>query len=195
MSFQILTVIRLEEDTSQRFQRIPTDMSSEINISVWQRQSERRSQLLLQRSKAKQSKIKIRHSHHWFDGTNWQLMEFLQPGSYGFSELMFNKSEFNLATYKRGLASVEEQLVLYKRMSIEEFQQPEFKGYGHKISKSVSENVSNESHPQQEDQGYVDSGCSRHMTGNMSYLSNFKKFDEGYVTFGGGAKGGRITGR
>nr|GEV12558.1 hypothetical protein [Tanacetum cinerariifolium] len=41
-------------------------------------------------------------------------------------------------------------------------------------------------HPQmvQEDQGYVDSGCSRHMTGNMSYLSDFKKFDGGYFTFG-----------
>ncbi|GKA81955.1 putative ribonuclease H-like domain-containing protein, partial [Tanacetum coccineum] len=26
-------------------------------------------------------------------------------------------------------------------------------------------------HPQKEDQGYVDSGCLRHMTGNMSYLS------------------------
>nr|GEX68261.1 ribonuclease H-like domain-containing protein [Tanacetum cinerariifolium] len=41
---------------------------------------------------------------------------------------------------------------------------------------------------------YVDSGCSRHMTGNMSYLSNFKEFDEGYVTFGRGAKRGRILG-
>nr|GEX42903.1 putative ribonuclease H-like domain-containing protein [Tanacetum cinerariifolium] len=39
-------------------------------------------------------------------------------------------------------------------------------------------------HPQKEDQGYVDSGCSRHMTGNMSYLSDFKEFDGGYVTFG-----------
>ncbi|GKF33912.1 hypothetical protein Tco_0107112 [Tanacetum coccineum] len=52
----------------------------------------------------------------------------------------------------------------------------------------------NQGHPQKEDQGYVDSGCSRHMTGNMSYLSDFKEFDGGYVTFGGGAKGGRITG-
>nr|GEX75946.1 hypothetical protein [Tanacetum cinerariifolium] len=42
-------------------------------------------------------------------------------------------------------------------------------------------------------QGYIDSGCSTHMTGNMSYLSNFKEFNGGYVTFGGGAKGGRIT--
>nr|GEX46295.1 putative ribonuclease H-like domain-containing protein [Tanacetum cinerariifolium] len=52
-------------------------------------------------------------------------------------------------------------------------------------------------HPQkvQEDQGYVDSGCSRHMTWNMSYLSDFMEFDGGYVTFGGGANGGRITGK
>ncbi|GKD75461.1 ribonuclease H-like domain-containing protein, partial [Tanacetum coccineum] len=151
----------------------------------------------------------------------------------------FNKSEFNLATYKRGLASVEEQLVFYKKnevlfceqlavlkrdisykdseiselkskleklkqekesnhfkienfdnasksldkligsqipdksrkglwfasynavppphtglfapptldlsnFGLEEFQQPEFEGYGPKISKSVSENISNE---------------------------------------------------
>ncbi|GKE42273.1 hypothetical protein Tco_1469557, partial [Tanacetum coccineum] len=50
-------------------------------------------------------------------------------------------------------------------------------------------------HPQKEDQGYVDSGCSRHMTRNMSYLSDFKEFYGGYVTFGGGAKGGKITGK
>ncbi|GKE54659.1 putative ribonuclease H-like domain-containing protein [Tanacetum coccineum] len=48
-------------------------------------------------------------------------------------------------------------------------------------------------HLQKDDQGYADSGCSRHMIGNMSYLSNFKEFDRGYVTFGGGVKGGRIT--
>ncbi|GJW44418.1 putative ribonuclease H-like domain-containing protein [Tanacetum coccineum] len=48
-------------------------------------------------------------------------------------------------------------------------------------------------HPQKEDQGYVDSGCSRHMTGNMSYLSDFKDFDGGYVTFGGGVKREKIT--
>ncbi|GJX31653.1 putative ribonuclease H-like domain-containing protein [Tanacetum coccineum] len=28
---------------------------------------------------------------------------------------------------------------------------------------------------------YVDSGCSRHITGNMSYLSGFKEFDGGYL--------------
>ncbi|GKE64190.1 hypothetical protein Tco_1518351 [Tanacetum coccineum] len=92
----------------------------------------------------------------------------------------FNKSEFNLTNYKRGLASVEEQLVFYKKNEIpdksrkglgfvsynaipppptglfsppnldlsnsglEEFQQPEFEGYGPKTSKNVSEDTSNE---------------------------------------------------
>ncbi|GJS08811.1 ribonuclease H-like domain-containing protein [Tanacetum coccineum] len=254
-----------------------------------------------------------------------------------FSDSEFNKSEFNLATYKRWLASVEEQFVFYKKneldlsnSGLEEFQQSEFEGYGPKTSKNVSEDISNEvrksldaplakklvyddklkkktvfptiakiefvrpkqqekpvrkpvkyakmysfdhvqancnyhqrerevsrnnytrvnynysakkaypsahrnmaprvvlmktglrplnttrpkavntarpnsavvnavranqGHPQKEDQGYVDSGCSRHMTGNMSYLSDFKEFDGGYVTFGGGAKGGKITGK
>ncbi|GJW96216.1 ribonuclease H-like domain-containing protein [Tanacetum coccineum] len=53
----------------------------------------------------------------------------------------------------------------------------------------------NQGHPQKENQGYVDSGCSRHMTGNMSYLSDFKEFDGGYVTFGGRDRGGTITGK
>ncbi|GKB74838.1 putative ribonuclease H-like domain-containing protein, partial [Tanacetum coccineum] len=53
----------------------------------------------------------------------------------------------------------------------------------------------NQGHPQKEDQGYIASGCSSHMTGNMSYLSEFKEFDGGYVTFGGGSKGGKINGK
>ncbi|GKD69522.1 ribonuclease H-like domain-containing protein [Tanacetum coccineum] len=163
--------------------------------------------------------------------TNMALMAF--------SDSEFNKSEFNLATYKRGLAYVEEQLIFYKKNEVifceqlvvlksdisykdseismlksefeklkqekesnqlkikkfnnasksldqligsrildksikgvgfvsynvvppppiglfsppkfdlsnsglEEFQQPEFEGYGHKNSKSVSEDISNE---------------------------------------------------
>ncbi|GKA55411.1 hypothetical protein Tco_0754360 [Tanacetum coccineum] len=40
-----------------------------------------------------------------------------------------------------------------------------------------------------------DSGCSRHMTWNMSYLTNSEEIDGGYVTFGGNLKGGKITGK
>ncbi|GJZ92027.1 hypothetical protein Tco_0664092, partial [Tanacetum coccineum] len=144
---------------------------------------------------------------------------------------------------------------------LEEFQQPKFKGYGPKATKSVCVDTSNEvkktpdtplvvelvlkavntakpnsvvvntvranqanvvkastcwfwrptkldsvsitlkKHnyidgiPSTDDQGYMDSGCSRHMTGNISYLLYFQEFDEGYVTFGGGVRGGKITGK
>nr|GEX50482.1 DNA-directed DNA polymerase [Tanacetum cinerariifolium] len=38
-----------------------------------------------------------------------------------------------------------------------------------------------------------DSGFSRHMTGNISYLSDYEPYDGGYVSFGQG--GGKITGK
>nr|GFB46045.1 ribonuclease H-like domain-containing protein [Tanacetum cinerariifolium] len=44
-----------------------------------------------------------------------------------------------------------------------------------------------------DDKGYWDSGCSRHMTGNISYLFDFEPFDGGYVSFGQG--GCKITGK
>nr|GEW24164.1 putative ribonuclease H-like domain-containing protein [Tanacetum cinerariifolium] len=40
------------------------------------------------------------------------------------------------------------------------------------------------------DKGVIDSGCSRHMTGNMSFLSDFEELNGGYVAFGGNPKGG-----
>nr|GEW50951.1 ribonuclease H-like domain-containing protein [Tanacetum cinerariifolium] len=45
------------------------------------------------------------------------------------------------------------------------------------------------------DKGVIDSGCSRHITWNMSYLSNFKAINGGYVAFGRNPKGGKITGK
>nr|GEW76559.1 ribonuclease H-like domain-containing protein [Tanacetum cinerariifolium] len=44
-----------------------------------------------------------------------------------------------------------------------------------------------------DDKGYWDSNCSRHMTGNISYLSDYEPFDGGYVSFGQG--GCKITGK
>nr|GEV18776.1 hypothetical protein [Tanacetum cinerariifolium] len=45
------------------------------------------------------------------------------------------------------------------------------------------------------DKGVIDSRCLRHMTGNMSYLSNFEELNGGYVAFGGNPKGGKISGK
>ncbi|GKG15026.1 hypothetical protein Tco_0354626, partial [Tanacetum coccineum] len=48
--------------------------------------------------------------------------------------------------------------------------------------------------PQQDlkDKGVIDSGCSRHMKGNRSYLRDYEKIDEGFVAFGGNSKGEKI---
>ncbi|GJX20542.1 putative ribonuclease H-like domain-containing protein [Tanacetum coccineum] len=43
------------------------------------------------------------------------------------------------------------------------------------------------------DQGIFDSGCSRHMTGNKSFLTDYQEIDGGFVAFGGSPKGGKIT--
>ncbi|GJZ72134.1 hypothetical protein Tco_0635985 [Tanacetum coccineum] len=55
----------------------------------------------------------------------------------------------------------------------------------------------NTGNPQQElkDKGVIDSECSRHMTGNRSYLTDYKEIDGGFVAFGGSTKGGKITGK
>nr|GEV87450.1 hypothetical protein [Tanacetum cinerariifolium] len=45
------------------------------------------------------------------------------------------------------------------------------------------------------DKGVIDSGCSRYMTGNMSYLSDFEELNCRYVAFGGNPKGGKISGK
>nr|GEX95272.1 hypothetical protein [Tanacetum cinerariifolium] len=62
---------------------------------------------------------------------------------------------------------------------------------------AAKHNHGKKGNPQQalKDKGVIDSGCSRHMTGNMSYLSDFEELNGGYVAFGGNPKGGKITGK
>ncbi|GJR29381.1 ribonuclease H-like domain-containing protein [Tanacetum coccineum] len=181
-----------------------------------------------------------------------------------------NQTEFTTTTYKRGLATIEEQLIIYRKNEVlfsEEVavlkrevackdyeinvlknkllesqitdkskkglgynavlpphpliynrpkkldlsysglmnsKKPEFRGTSIKdhsfvesslnVDKETIFPVDKKGKPQQYDTRFVDSGCSRNMTGNIAYLSNFKKFNRGYVTFGGGAHGGRISG-
>nr|GEV17381.1 hypothetical protein [Tanacetum cinerariifolium] len=70
------------------------------------------------------------------------------------------------------------------------------------ITRSPSSRTSNSpprvnGNPQQvlQDKGVIDSGYSRHMTGNTSYLFDFEELNGGYVAFGGNPKGGKITGK
>nr|GEU90410.1 hypothetical protein [Tanacetum cinerariifolium] len=44
-----------------------------------------------------------------------------------------------------------------------------------------------------QDQRIFDSGCSKHMTGNKSFLTEYQEIDGGFVAFRGSPKGGKIT--
>ncbi|GKA18886.1 putative ribonuclease H-like domain-containing protein [Tanacetum coccineum] len=51
--------------------------------------------------------------------------------------------------------------------------------------------------PQQalKNKGIFDSGCSRHMTGNKAFLTDYQDIDGSFVAFGGSTRGGKITGK
>nr|GEZ86091.1 putative ribonuclease H-like domain-containing protein [Tanacetum cinerariifolium] len=59
---------------------------------------------------------------------------------------------------------------------------------------SLNSSSDNKGNPQHafKDKGVIDSGCSRHITENMSYLSDFKELNDGYVAFRGNLKGGKF---
>nr|GEW80180.1 copia protein [Tanacetum cinerariifolium] len=66
-----------------------------------------------------------------------------------------------------------------------------------KKKETTRRTVPAEGNPHQalKDKGVIDSGCSRHITGNISFLSDFEENNRGYVAFGGNPKGGKISGK
>ncbi|GJV62217.1 putative ribonuclease H-like domain-containing protein [Tanacetum coccineum] len=53
--------------------------------------------------------------------------------------------------------------------------------------------VGNPQQKEYKEKGAIDSGCSRHMTGNKCYLTDYEDYDGGFVSFGDGK--GRISGK
>ncbi|GKC58006.1 putative ribonuclease H-like domain-containing protein [Tanacetum coccineum] len=53
--------------------------------------------------------------------------------------------------------------------------------------------VSNPQQKEYKEKGVTDNGCSRHMTGNKCYLTEYEDYDGGFVSFGDGK--GRISGK
>nr|GEU48692.1 ribonuclease H-like domain-containing protein [Tanacetum cinerariifolium] len=43
------------------------------------------------------------------------------------------------------------------------------------------------------DKGVIDNGCTRHMTRNRFYLTDYEEINGGFVAIGGNSKGGKIT--
>nr|GEU35673.1 hypothetical protein [Tanacetum cinerariifolium] len=65
----------------------------------------------------------------------------------------------------------------------------------HKNTTFKNNNVNQRGNPQMDlqNKGLIDSGCSRHMIGNMSYLTDYEEINGVYVAFGGNPNGGKIT--
>ncbi|GJV33567.1 putative ribonuclease H-like domain-containing protein [Tanacetum coccineum] len=63
------------------------------------------------------------------------------------------------------------------------------------VISAVKGNKRNAGNPQQDlkNKGVIDSRCSRHMTGNRSYLTDYEEVNGGFVAFRGNSKGGKIT--
>nr|GEZ91008.1 hypothetical protein [Tanacetum cinerariifolium] len=80
---------------------------------------------------------------------------------------------------------------LYRRDTLQESVEEEPANYALMAFSSSNSSSNNKGNPQHafKDKGVIDSGCSRHMTGNMSYLSDFKELNDGYVAFRGNPKG------
>ncbi|GKC85280.1 ribonuclease H-like domain-containing protein, partial [Tanacetum coccineum] len=116
--------------------------------------------------------------------TSSKVMLAIDGVGFDWSDMTEEQVQTNMA-----LMAVSDLRIDLSYSGLDEFKEPEFKGYG----PENSEQVSNVGKPQQDDKGFIDSGYSRHMTRNIAYLSDFKEFDRGYVAFGGGAYGGRIT--
>nr|GEU97416.1 putative ribonuclease H-like domain-containing protein [Tanacetum cinerariifolium] len=62
-----------------------------------------------------------------------------------------------------------------------------------KSQQGVSNDVLGNPQMDLQEKEVIDSGCLRHMTGNMSYLRDYEKIGRGYVAFGGNPKGRKIT--
>nr|GEX02433.1 hypothetical protein [Tanacetum cinerariifolium] len=135
--------------------------------------------------------------------TNMALMDF--------SDSEFNKSEFVLATYKRGLAFVEEQLIFYKKNEVvfcdqivvlkrdASFRDSKIIALNLQIEKLKKEKESNQIKNDNFENASksFDKLIGSQITDNrnISYLTDFKEHDGWNVAFGGGAKGGKITGK
>nr|GEY59928.1 hypothetical protein [Tanacetum cinerariifolium] len=110
-------------------------------------------------------------------------------------------SKTMLYHYKLGLSRVKARLVEFKNQEIELCEKIRGLEFNVECKNDRIERLTNELEELKKEKegldikltGYWDIGCSRHMTGNISYISDYEPYDGGYVSFGQG--GGKITGK
>ncbi|GJS10135.1 hypothetical protein Tco_0366931 [Tanacetum coccineum] len=107
-----------------------------------------------------------------------------------------NKSNLEIIGYQMGLESLEARIVVHERMKLvnnvttagPKAVVSAAVGYGENAVKSSARWIWRPNRNTQ-------FGCSRHMTGNKSFLIDYQKVDGGFVVFVESPKGGKITGK
>ncbi|GJT21199.1 uncharacterized mitochondrial protein-like protein [Tanacetum coccineum] len=138
---------------------------------------------------------------HEFDleenGSKWNMAQLSMRAKKDTISELEGRSIIDGSSHKEylmGLLKTELEKVKEEKEGFE-FKLAKFEKSSKDLDDCLEEFKQPESNSQLNDKGFVDSGCSRHMSGNIAHLSDFKDFNGGYVTFGGGANGGRITGK
>nr|GEZ81401.1 hypothetical protein [Tanacetum cinerariifolium] len=146
-----------------------------LKLEKFQTSSKNLSELLASQTNAK---ICLSYNSQVFTHAMFDYDDYLSPGSDERKEHGSNhcKEQCKRGTHKQ-----------YAQMTLLNLQRQVVPAAVLTQSKLVLINDVRPGNPQHalENKGVIDSGFSRHITGNMSYLSNFVQLNGGYVTFGG----------
>ncbi|GJY94786.1 putative ribonuclease H-like domain-containing protein, partial [Tanacetum coccineum] len=162
--------------------------------------------------KAKKERDDLKLTLEKFENSSKNLSKLLDRDEYVFSESVTSVRAVATSKVKTSESkpkSVSKPLIEDEISDSENENETEFKSKQRKPSFAKVEFVKSNEHvklpresvkkgnPQLDlqEKGFIDSGCSRHMTGNKSYLSDYEEIDGGFVAFGGNPKGGKITGK
>ncbi|GJY94830.1 retrovirus-related pol polyprotein from transposon TNT 1-94 [Tanacetum coccineum] len=129
--------------------------------------------------------------------TNHALMAISSNNELGKQEakilaytLAVKKLEAQVVTFQKQQLSLNEQLTFQaNEIYAKDEKLKKYRRLGMKAVKE-KEQLQKRSNSQN-DQGIFDSGCSRHMTGNKSFLTDYQEIDGGFVAFAGSPKGGK----
>ncbi|GJV33817.1 hypothetical protein Tco_1394217 [Tanacetum coccineum] len=106
-----------------------------------------------------------------------------------FAKIEFVKSNEHVKTPRESVKKVEnKKQAKYPRKNSQSPRDCDF--YEKKMVEKTVWNNARRGNPQLElqEKRVIDSGCSRHMTGNKSHLSDYEEIDGGFVAFGGDPK-------
>ncbi|GJS86025.1 hypothetical protein Tco_0752566 [Tanacetum coccineum] len=136
---------------------------------------------------------KVESNHSRFGKTNIagaSVNTVFRPVNNAGSKTTVNHSRLISNTYKKGHSQVIRPFNKYSANKNSIFNN---KVYYFWVKDTIARDraVGNPKQKEYKEKGVIDTGCSRHMTGNKCYLTEYEDYDGGFVSFGDGK--GRIS--